>query len=697
MPELLLELGCEELPASFVRKALADLAANIDQALKEAEVPFVRSDEPIGTPRRLIVCYADVTPRQPDRTKEVRGPGVKAAFGPDGKPTKALEGFCKGQGVDLSSVRTEGDYIWVTKTIEGQDTRILLGDILPKAILSMAFEKSMRWGASRMRFARPIRWIVALYDGATVPFSIETVQSGNQSRGHRFNHPEPFEVRDYEDLLRKLRERQVEPDPSVRESIIRKAAQSVCSGTPALTDDLVEENVFLTEWPSALEGEFDEAYLALPEPVLITAMAKHERFFPVRNAEGKLTNKFISIRNGGEDETVRKGNAWVLNARFNDALFFFEEDKKSTLDDFLKKTEGILFQEKLGSVRKRADRLAALAAYIADATGADDSEVEIARLGGLYCKADLSTGLVSELPSLQGVIGGEYAERDGLPHPVCCAIAKHYDLSKIPIKDCEGSRTARRLLAADQLDKLTGYLGIGLAPSGSSDPYGLRRAATLLIEVAWSWTGRFPSYEELLRIAERGYRDQGVELDGAAMLEAAASLFSSRYPTLMPDVRYDILDAAVIPDQPWRALDPVGVRFRAACMAETADDTAFIQTATRPINIVGAARKKGIDFPAIKCVTEIHTDDLRTDEGLLLVSVVSDLESEIEAAHEEGDARRLVDTLRRLNDPINRFFDTTMVMVDDEDTRDARLGLLSLICDRLFLAGDFTKLVIEGQ
>ena len=696
MPELLLELGCEELPATFVRKALIDLAANIEQALTEAEVPFTRTDEPIGTPRRLIMRFADVAARQPDRVKEMRGPGAKSAYDADGKPTKALEGFCRGQSVDLANVRVDGDYVWVTKTIPGKDTAELLAEILPKAITSLNFEKSMRWGESRMRYARPIRWILAAFDGKAVKFNIEKVESGLLSRGHRFNHPKPFEAKTYAELVTKLREREVEPDPAVREKLIREGAAAVCSGKPVLTDDLVDENVFLTEWPTALEGEFDPAFLALPDPVLITAMAKHERFFPVRNAEGKLTNRFISIRNAGVDETVRAGNTWVLNARFNDALFFFEEDKKNNLEYFLDKTEGILFQEKLGSVRKRADRLASLAAYIAEQTGADEAEVEIARTAGLYCKADLSTGLVSELPSLQGVIGGEYAERQDLPHAVCCAIGKHYDLNKIPIKDCEGSRTARRLLAADQLDKLVGYLGIGLAPTGSSDPVGLRRAATMLIEVAWSWQGTFPTYEELLRAAEKGYREQGIELDGSAMLESAATLFASRYPTMLPEARYDLLEAAIIPDQPWRALDPNGVRFRLACMNEASDDTLFIQTATRPLNIVNAARKKEISFPQVKCVTDIHTDDLHTDEGLVLCSVASEIESDIEAASFEADSKRLIDDLRRLNDPINSFFDSTMVMVDDESIRDARLALLNLICDRLYLAGDFTKIVIEG-
>jgi glycyl-tRNA synthetase beta chain len=697
MPELLLELGCEELPASFVRKALADLTANVEQALKEAEVPFQRENGPIGTPRRLIVCFKHVEARQPDRTKEVRGPGAKAAFDAEGKPTKALEGFCRGQGVDPATVRTEGDYVWVTKSIPGLDTAELLKEILPKAITSLTFEKAMRWGASRMRFARPIRWILAAFDGKAIPFQIETAKSGLESRGHRFNHPEPFEAKTYDELLKKLREREVEPDPAIREKRIREGAVAVCSGQPELTDALVDENVFLTEWPTAIEGEFDAQFLSLPEPVLVTAMAKHERFFPVRGTDDKITNRFISIRNGGVDDVVRAGNAWVLNARFNDALFFFNEDRKSDLDVFLAKTEGILFQDKLGTVRKRADRLSSLAATLAEETGADESEIEIAKIAGLYCKADLSTGLVSELPSLQGIIGGEYAERHGLPHSACCAIGKHYDLAKIPQKDCEGSRTARRILAADQLDKLAGYLGIGLAPSGSSDPYGLRRAATMLIEVAWSWEGDYPSYNQLLRQAEKAYRAQGIELDHKAMLESAATLFASRYPVMLPSVRYDLLEAALIPDQPWQALDPLAVRLRTACMENVAEDVSFIQTATRPINIVNAAIKKGIDIPEAKELDELPLDDLKAEEGAMLASVVRDIEHEFHAALQEGDAKRIVASLKDLQTPINSFFDATMVMVDEERIRDARLALLNYINGMLYRAGDFTRIVIEGE
>lgn len=696
MPELLLELGCEELPASFVRKAYQELAHNVEQGLTEAEIPFVRETEPMGTPRRLIVHFKEVADRQPDRAKDVRGPAAKAAYDAEGKPTKALEGFCRGQGVQLSDVRVEGEHVWASKHISGEQTVKLLADILPAAIKGLTFDKAMRWGGSRMRFARPIRWILASFGREVVDFDIEGVCSGRRSRGHRFYAPEEFQATSFDQLVGGLRNRFVEPDPAVREARIRARSVEVCSGKPELSDALVDENVFLTEWPEAIEGEFKAEYLSLPDPVLVTAMAKHERFFPVRDPDGKLINRFVSIRNAGVDDVVRAGNEWVLNARFNDAMFFFQEDKKHDFDWFLEHTSGIVFQEKLGSVRQRADRLAALSGHIAESTGASDEEQELARLAGLYCKADLGSGLVGELPSLQGVIGGEYAERHGLPHPVCCAIAKHYDLAKIPIKDCEGSRTARRILAADQLDKLAGYLGSGLLPTGTSDPFGLRRAVTMLIEVAWGWDGALPSYKDLLWAAEHEYRGQGFQLDHKKMLEAAAELFASRYPILAADARYDLLDAAIIPDQPWQALEPQGVKMRLACMQAIQHDFAFIQTATRPLNILAAARKKRIEVQSVPA-SDLPLDALDSEEGLVLASVSGQCEEEVCAALQDGDPKAVIEALCALREPINRFFDATMVMVEDEAVRGARLALLDVTARLLLSAGDFTRVVIEGS
>lgn len=683
MQELLFELGCEELPASFVRRAYEQLEREIVSRLDEANLGHGASQS-LGTPRRLIVQVRDIADRQPDQVKEMRGPSVKAAFAPDGAPTPALQGFCRGQDVAVEDVRNDGEYVWVSKTIVGRDAREVLAEVLPEAVAALTFEKTMRWGSGRMRFARPIRWILASLGGQVVPFVLEGVPAGLESRGHRFNHPDPFEATRFEELVERLREREVEPDPAARERRIREGAMTVATGGVDLSESLVDENVFLTEWPVALEGSFREDFLELPAPVLVTAMAKHERFFPIRDGSGRVTNRFVSIRNGGVDDVVRTGNAWVLNARFNDAKFFFDEDKKSRLDDFLAKTAGMMFQEKLGSVRKRADRLAQLAEALARATGGNEEEAGWSREAGRYAKADLTCGLVSELPSLQGVIGGEYARREGMPEPVCAAIAGQYGA---PNETLGG--TGILLIVADQLDKLAGYLGIGLAPSGSSDPYGLRRAATTVIEAAWLGSG--VEIAAAFDTALEGYAEQGIDVDRDTALSALEALFGYRYAALMADVRHDVLDAATAGGSAM-ILDPVGVRFRVGALTKCADDEAFVQTARRPQNIVDAAIRKGQWTMPPSDPLEAAAGRLDSPEGDALGAAIRRVRPQCLARRVGEDADGLIDLLRELSDPINRFFEATMVMVDDAGVRDARLSLLAACGGLLGLVGDFSKL-----
>jgi glycyl-tRNA synthetase beta chain len=694
MPELLLELGCEELPASFVPKAYRDLELSITKRLQEAGIPFGGSLS-IGTPRRLIIQVQDLAPQQPDVQKDARGPALGAAFDAEGKPTKALEGFCRGQGVDVASVRKESDYVWITKTIVGRPTAEILAELLPEAIKGLNFDKAMRWGSLRMRFARPIRWILAAYDTKLVSFDINGIVAGTGSRGHRFNFPRPFESVSFNHLVEELRKREVEPDAEAREKRLRAETAAVTSGAPQMSNELVQENVFLTEWPTAVEGTFREDYLELPDPVLVMAMAKHERFFPVRDQAGKLTNKFVSIRNGGVDDVVRNGNAWVLNARFNDAKFFFDEDRKHTLADFLEKTKGIVFTEKLGTIHARAFRLSELASEVAKATGADDAEIELARQAGLYAKADLSTGLVSELPALQGLVGGEYARYENMPDSVCWAIASHYDLTRNPQIDCSGARTAVRVLIADQLDKLVGYLGTGQIPSGSSDPYGLRRAATLLIEAALRWPDRFKGFVPLIESSIAAYREQGVELTG--VLTPFRDLFRSRYESIFSEARHDLIEAALLNDYVGEPedLDPQGVRFRLKVLEEISTDIDFIQTATRPLNIVTAAVNKGIGFTFHEPLTAIQ--GLDSEPGQKLAEVALVLDSVVRQAAKDEDATALIKTLRELQRPINAFFDTTMVMAEDEKVRAARLSLLHGVNLLLRHAGEFSRIVISGE
>lgn len=705
MPELLLELGCEELPASFVRKAYTDLHEAVCSRLRDRGIAFEPGEGPMGTPRRLILHLLEVAAEQPGTTEEKRGPSEQAAFDASGNPSPALIGFCRGLGADPAHVKREGGYVWASKETPGRQTLEVLSEILPEAIRSLSFEKAMRWGSSRMRFARPMRWILASFGGVAVPFEIEGVASGLESRGHRFFFPEPFEVREFRTLADGLRRRMVEPDAKIREERIRSGAKGAASGDPDLDEALVEENVFLSEWPEALEGTFKPEFLELPEPVLVTAMAKHERFFPVRSSDGKLLNRFISIRGGGEEETVRGGNEWVLNARFNDARFFYEEDKRLNLEAFLEKTKGIVFQETLGTIRQRADRLALLTEAVARATSTpedDPNEPEWARQAGLYAKADLSSGLVSDLASLQGVVGGEYARREGFPDAVCCGISRHYDPSKIPAIRCKGARTALRLHLADQLDKLAGYLGLGLAPSGSSDPFGLRRAATALIEVAMRWPGRFPNLSPLVSIAHKGYLNQGVPLkeDPTAVVRA---LVAARYENAMPEFRHDILDAATMQETSYQLdsvadapLDPQSVAFRCRCLTALASDTAFVRTATRPINIVADAARKGRSPDRQDPLAAVSVKDLDSETGEALLESIRSLKPTLESAASNLDATRAEAEIRKLAAPINAFFDATMVNAEDEKARTARLNLVNAVCGLLALVGDFSKLVIEG-
>ncbi|HTQ09299.1 MAG TPA: glycine--tRNA ligase subunit beta [Fimbriimonadaceae bacterium] len=695
MPELLLELGCEELPASFVEKAYTDLRDNLAALLAKAGV-LKGESICLGTPRRLIVDFPALDYRQEDSTKEQRGPALKAAYDADGNPTPALLGFCRSQGADPKDLRKDDQYVWVTKTIPGRNTSELLAEMIPQAIRSLNFEKSMRWGASRMRFARPIRWILAAFDGEAVDFEIEGVRAGLASRGHRFYAPEQFTARSLSELLRELRSRNVEPDPQIRRQKILTDAGRAADGQPVLSEALVDENVFLTEWPAALQGQFRPEFESLPEPVLVTAMAKHEKMFPVRDDSGKLTNNFVFVRNSGEEETVRRGSEWVLNARFNDAKFFFDEDAKHSLAEFLEKTGGIVFQESLGTVRQRADRLEALAGEIAAATGGNEAEIDLARLAGLYCKADLATGLVSELSSLQGVVGGEYAKREGLPEPVCWAIACQYDVTRNPKPDSVKARTAVRLAMADALDKLAGYLGLGLEPSGSSDPFGLRRAATTLIEAAWSWPGLLPPYHEFLSLALSGYERQSVKLEASRAHPAFAALFASRYSAMLPEVRHDILDAASLADIPAGVTSPKQVALRVKVLESMAGDVPFIQTATRPMNIVIAARKKGIEFGEDDPYRRLEHSALESATGLALLALLRETAEPLAEAASKEDAKAVIRLLKNLETPINAFFEATMVMDDQPEVRYARLTLMHACSLALLTAGDFTKLVIEG-
>lgn len=687
MPHLVLEVGCEELPPTSISPAAQQMGELVATGLAEAGLGG-GAPRIYATPRRLILGMDGIADRQDDRTEEKRGPKESAAYGEDGAPTRALEGFCKGAGIEPSEVTMRDGYCYAEIKIEGRPAAAVAAEVIAEAIGKIEFAKTMRWGRGSFRFARPIRWMVACLDGEVIPLKVAEVAAGKESRGHRFDHPEPFEVNDLDGLLKDLRERKVEPDPEVRIDRIRKGAEEASGGQAVLDDALVAENAFLTEWPTALLGEFDPEFLVLPEPVLITAMAHHERFFPVRE-DGKITNRFVSISNGGDPETVRAGNAWVLNARFNDALFFYQEDQGVTMDEFLERTSGISHQAGLGTVRQRADRLESIATLLAEQSADEVPEILYSAVAARLAKADLSCGLVSELPKLQGVIGGEYARRDGLPDQVCNAIALHYLAPTAKqLAESADRRTAARVLLADQIDRLAGNLGIGNEPKGSSDPYALRRAANLIIETAWAWPKGLPSFYDAFQHALKLHQEQGIEVDPDGALERAVSVFISRYEHLFGQqgAAHDRIEAAVSRMYAPDVFDPRLVRLRLATVQRLAGDPSFVEAATRPVNIVDAARKKGI-------TVNLDAGKLDSADGeALFAASARALESAIEALQAE-DVEALSAILLTLPDKIEAFFESTMVMAENEEVRAARLGVADLAGRVISAAGDFTKIV----
>ncbi|MFM9872120.1 MAG: glycine--tRNA ligase subunit beta, partial [Fimbriimonadaceae bacterium] len=550
------------------------------------------------------------------------------------------------------------------KSIPGKPTIDLLAEILPESLKALKFDKTMRWGLQKARFVRPIRWILANLDNLLINFNLFDVQSGLNSRGHRFMAPQEFTPTSWDNHLTLLREHFVEPDPSERRKRIVSGAKSISSGIPDLPEALVNENVHLNEWPIAHEGTFAEEFLSLPDPVLVTAMAKHERFFPVRDKTGKILNKFISIRNNGTEASVKAGNEWVLNARFNDARFFYNEDQKRTLAEFLSDTEQMLFQDQLGTVRQRADRLASLTVEVNKALGGTNDDD--ARNTGLYAKADLSTGLVSELSSLQGVVGGEYALREGFSPAVAQAIGAQYSL---PEELTEQNRLGVALLIADQLDKLAGFLGTGLVPKGSSDPFGIRRAAGLAIQATWT-SAKNLDFQSLIEAATTEYQKQGVELDLKKAQESLAELFRGRYESLLSEVDHDVHDAAALSGE-WSELSaPKDYLSRTNQLTEFKKTPETIQTYTRPLNILAAARAKAP-------IDQIQIDPAQlTPEGQALHSAVIN-------KHD-------------LKEPIHNFFESTMINDEDPTIKARNLTLLQMVEAELLKVGDFTKLVIEG-
>jgi glycyl-tRNA synthetase beta chain len=682
--ELFLEIGTEEIPAGFLPKAMADMKNLITKELEQARIPF-DDIKTMATPRRLLLVVTGLSAEQPDAEITAMGPARGIAFGPDGAPTKAAQGFARGQGVDVASlqiVKTEkGEYIAAVKKETGRPTAELLPAILPRLMGNIPFKKSMHWGDFDVRFARPIHWIVALFDGIVVPFSFGPIQSGDSSRGHRFMADSSFPVRDFSHYLEECRTHFVIPDPQERKEIIRREVEqaAVAAGGRLLPDEgLLEEVTYLVEYPSVVRGTFPADFLEVPKEVLITSMRSHQRYFSIADSDGKLMPGFITVNNTLTEnpEVVVKGNERVLRARLSDARFFFEEDKKVPLAERVKSLNSVVYQQKLGTSFEKMERFRSIARGLAEQLAPTVTE-QVCRAAWL-CKADLVTGMVGEFPEVQGIMGREYALLQGEAPEVALAIAEHY----LPTQAggvLPSSPIGAIVSMADKLDSICGCFGVGLIPTGAADPYALRRAALGIIAI----------------ILNRGYR-----LSLTALIERSLSLLEPKLTRPKEEVAADVreffrgrfvnLQSGDFPGDAVEAAvavgydDMVDAKARIAAVAQFKSHPDFQALAVgfkRAANIV----KKGVDTPVDPA---LFTDPAEGELCQAFAGVRSSVEEKVKD-QAYLDALTLIATLRG---PIDTFFEKVMVMAEDEQVRTNRLALLTGIARLVGGIADFSRL-----
>ncbi len=682
--EFFLEIGTEEIPAAFLPKAMADLENLVKRELESARIAHgqVRT---LATPRRLALHVNDMAGRQPDADVTATGPARKVAFDAEGKPTRAAEGFARGQGVDvneLTVVETEkGEYVAVTKRLVGRPTAEILAEILPRVVGAIPFRKSMRWGDLDVRFARPIHWIVALFDGVVVPFTFGSINSGSMSRGHRFMANAAFPVRDFSHYLDECERHFVIPDPEKRKEIIKREVEQAAraKGGRVLEDEeLLEQVTFLVEYPSVVCGSFPTDFLQVPREVLITSMREHQRYFSVVDGEGKLLPHFITVNNtlAEDPAVVVKGNERVLRARLSDARFFFDEDRKTSLEDRVEDLKRVVYQARLGTSYEKMERFRELAGRLAERLCPDLKE-KVLRAAYL-CKADLVTGMVGEFPELQGVMGREYALFAGEDAEVAKAVHEHYLPSQAG-GELPSSPVGAMVSIADKLDTICGCFGVGLIPTGTADPYALRRSALGIIAIILE-SGYDVSLSDLIDSSLELLRDK-LSRDQAEVRSDVLEFFRGRYVNLMAG-RFpsDAVEAAVAVTFDY--LNDASARIAAlAELKGRADYEPLAVAFKRVCNIV----KEGNDFPVEEALFE------------------EDAERELFSAYEGVGtiARRLIAEkdylaalveIASLRGPVDAFFDRVMVMAEDERVRNNRLALLSGI-SRLFGAiADFARL-----
>lgn len=689
MADYLLEIGTEEIPAKFMAGALAELQATAEQKLQEQRIGY-KSLRTMGTPRRLVLFVEDLAAFGEDLREEVRGPAKKAAFDAEGQPTKAAQGFARSQGVTVESLICKetgnGEYVFAQKEVKGRPAEEVLPEIVPQLIMSLNFPKPMRWGSLEMRFARPIRWLVSLLDEKVIPVEIAGLQAGKLSRGHRFLGKQALEITRPQTYLDQMRENFVLVDQEARRAECWRQIQAEAEkvqGTVEEDAELLEEVIYLIEWPTALTGNIAAEYLQMPEEVVITPMREHQRYFPVRGRDGKLLPHFITVRNGNADhlDIVQAGNEKVLKARLADARFFWEEDQKIKLEEYLPRLQKVVFQESLGTIAQKAQRITKLVESIAEKIGAEKQVTADACRAAQLAKADLVTNMVYEFPELQGIMGRYYALLSGEREGVANAILEHYQ-PRFAGDALPASLAGALVSIADKADTLAGCFAIGIEPTGSQDPYALRRQAMGICLIMLEH-GLELHLDQLVELALANYR--GIVDEACLGAQTAAKIkefFQTRLKNILADKghRYDVIEAVLGIEYG----DLLSTVARADALSALKDNEKYqdlLVSFTRAYNL--AAKKEEGEIDPVFFVDETEKE---------LFAAIGNVAAKIDPLEKQRDYQGMVLTLADLAEPINHFFTAVMVMADERQVRINRLGLLEKVVVLTQKVGDLAKI-----
>lgn len=688
--DLLFEIGTEEIPARFMEPALKQMKELADTGLKNLRLEYSQINV-YGTPRRLALYVQQLDETQADLAEEVKGPSEKAAYDAQGNPTKAVLGFARGQGVNVEDLMVRetpaGRYIFATKKSTGQPALTVLPELLQNIIHKLYFPKPMRWGDLEMKFARPIRWMVALFGSEILDVEIEGVKAGRESRSHRFLGSGVVELASPDQYISKLKENYCIVDQEERKQLVWQQILDIAEangGQVQPDEELLEEVTHLLEYPTALCGGFEEKYLALPKEVLITPMREHQRYFPVFKEDGTLLPKFITVRNGLPEhiDIVTAGNEKVLRARLADAEFFYTEDLKKNLADNVEKLGSIVFHEKLGSLSAKVERIQKLAEFIGEKLGYSAEEISDAGRAAYLAKADLVSNVVYEFPELQGVMGEYYARHAGESEAVSTAIREHY-LPRFAGDEVPGTKVGIAVAIADKLDSIVGFFGMNIQPTGSQDPYALRRQALGIVNTILQHNLEI-SFKELVIKSYQLLQEQ-VEFTNNQdkTLDDILSFFKQRMDNVLTEsgVRYDVINAVLAGE-----LDNFEIiKQKALAISDFRESSEFSQLIT------------GFNRAANLAKNAEHTN---VREELFSYPEEGRLYQEFQKVREQADQflkvkdyQNALSSVAELRGAIDDFFSAVMVMVEDSEVKANRLALLKQIADYVKDIADLSQLV----